>query len=1355
MSHKVPPKFIKGDDYEKWKKKLKIWQSLTDLKKGQQGPAIFMVLEEEAQEALLEIPEGDIAKENGVQTVLEKLDILYLKDKTQCAFEALEEFESFKRQSGIGIAEFCNQFDLLYNKTRNYGTVLSTDVLAYRLLKSASLTKEQEQLVKATIGELNYAAMQTQLKRIHVDVGTARSTDSKEELEVEHETLYARGGGRYRHRGSYQRGGRGGYRRPTDSSDAKEGARSRQKFPNQKGCFTCHSIFHWAKDCPDKYTTMQVEHKEPTDEVFHATLFQSDDDNPTLLGETFNHAVIDCGAAKTVCGMTWWECYVDTLDEKERREVNSYPGKSIFKFGDGKEVRSNKLVTFPAIIGKIKVKIVCDVVECEIPLLLSKDSLKKANAELNFFNDSITLLGQQVELTVTKSGHYAVRLRTNVEEIALTSISNLSDQQTAEKLHRQFAHPTATKLKKLVQDSGQKNTKNLLKEIDQVTDHCEVCKKFKKPKPRPTVGLPMATMFNECVAMDLKKFGECQLFHMIDHATRLSACAAIKDKKPQTIIKEMFRRWISIYGTPQKFLSDNGGEFSNEEVRVLCENLNINVKTTAAESPWSNGLCERHNMVIASMVTKVMADTGCGLEMAICWSVNAKNSLQNVHGFSPYQLVFGKNPALPNVNDSKPPALGVKEEELTIRIIRENLNALHGARQAYIASENSEKIKRALAHQVRTSGDIKYVTGDRVYYRRRIDKSWRGPATVLGTDGQQVLVKHGGVYVRVHPCRLCLENNSKDKEENVASNLEPRETRSPPDELTNSVVQEPETYSSGENHAESDEGEDPREETEDEVANMDVDTNEINHRNGNEGQKIATALRRLMPYNSVGAKEVLTTVEKEQEKQKILKAKDDELKKLVHYDVYDWVKDTGQDTISCKWITATKKDDTGEKVKARLVARGFEEELHEKKESPTCSREALRMVYMVAATMSWVLQTMDMTSAFLQGNKIDRDVYIKPPREAKREGMLWKLKRCLYGLVDAPRSWYTRVTEEMIRLGGVVSIYDKCLFMWHENNKLIGVLITHVDDFQYCGSEEWKMTVVEELKNTFDVSREEKQDFKFIGVEIQQKPTGVYVNQNDYCAELIEIEIGTQRKLQTSKSLNEKEKKDLKMAAGKLLWAVSQTRPDMAFQGCQISNAGNNATVKTLIDTNKAIRKMRTEQMEIRYPPLGQPKDIEVIVYADGSHGALPSGNSQGAAIVFLQGAEKSAPITWRSKKIERVTKSPLATEVSAVADGSDLGHLVASMTKEVFHLKQMPRIQMRTDSKSLRDHMETTRVIKDPRLRVDTARLRQMNERQEVEIVWVPGAEMLADCMTKKAAATDKLRKALTTGVLPEVLQN
>ena len=86
------------------------------------------------------------------------------------------------------------------------------------------------------------------------------------------------------------------------------------------------------------------------------------------------------------------------------------------------------------------------------------------------------------------------------------------------------------------------------------------------------------------------------------------------------------------------------------------------------------------------------------------------------------------------------------------------MNALHKARQAFVASESSEKIKRALRHNVRTSGDIKYFTGDKVYYMRRSKNKWHGPAVVLGQDGQQVLVKHGGVYIRVHPCRLKLED---------------------------------------------------------------------------------------------------------------------------------------------------------------------------------------------------------------------------------------------------------------------------------------------------------------------------------------------------------------------------------------------------------------------------------------------------------------------------------------------------------------------------------------------------------------------------------------------------------------------
>ena len=66
-----------------------------------------------------------------------------------------------------------------------------------------------------------------------------------------------------------------------------------------------------------------------------------------------------------------------------------------------------------------------------------------------------------------------------------------------------------------------------------------------------------------------------------------------------------------------------------------------------------------------------------------------------------------------------------------------NLEALHKVREAFIASENSEKLGRALSHNVRTSGDIKYLTGDSVYFKRLNSNQWHSPAKVLGQDGQQ------------------------------------------------------------------------------------------------------------------------------------------------------------------------------------------------------------------------------------------------------------------------------------------------------------------------------------------------------------------------------------------------------------------------------------------------------------------------------------------------------------------------------------------------------------------------------------------------------------------------------------------
>ena len=98
-----------------------------------------------------------------------------------------------------------------------------------------------------------------------------------------------------------------------------------------------------------------------------------------------------------------------------------------------------------------------------------------------------------------------------------------------------------------------------------------------------------------------------------------------------------------------------------------------------------------------------------------------KNSLANVHGFSPYQIALGYVPKLSNVLINKPPSM---EEILTSHIVRDNLKAISAARKAFIEAENSERIKRALRHNIRPSCHNKFFTGDQVFYKRNVSKRW-------------------------------------------------------------------------------------------------------------------------------------------------------------------------------------------------------------------------------------------------------------------------------------------------------------------------------------------------------------------------------------------------------------------------------------------------------------------------------------------------------------------------------------------------------------------------------------------------------------------------------------------------------
>ena len=62
------------------------------------------------------------------------------------------------------------------------------------------------------------------------------------------------------------------------------------------------------------------------------------------------------------------------------------------------------------------------------------------------------------------------------------------------------------------------------------------------------------------------------------------------------------KKWISYFGVPGAILNDNGGEFTADEVKEAKALLNIVDITTAAESPWQNGLCEKNHALIDNIL---------------------------------------------------------------------------------------------------------------------------------------------------------------------------------------------------------------------------------------------------------------------------------------------------------------------------------------------------------------------------------------------------------------------------------------------------------------------------------------------------------------------------------------------------------------------------------------------------------------------------------------------------------------------------------------------------------------------------------------------------------------------------------
>ncbi len=1430
--YKSPPLFTESKPYSRYIDEIKMWIAITELPDTKQAVAIALSLPENEgtirEKVFSELGADKLNHKDGVKTLIAFLDTLYKKDEMSEAYEIYTDFDRFRRSNDM--EEYVTEFERLYNRTKKHNMNLPESVLAFRLLEGACLDHKDRQIVLTGVDYSNagtlFKQMAQSLKKFFGKQSMPfKSMPAENEMNIKVEPVYVAQeqeafytNGRYGWRGGRRRpGGQGrysgyrGYNNRGRNQGGQNKERRSRRTPNPLGtdgmpmkCVICESIFHFARNCPDSYENIEKQQDSNTNNDVEAALFTGNklEEMQVLVSETINSAVLDSGCSSTVTGETWMKCYLDTLSEDKLKQVIHCESDTMFKFGGGRRLKSKEKVTFPCEIAGVKCNITTDVVESDIPLLLGKPSMKAAKVKLDLENDSASIFGHQVELQCTSSGHYSVPLDSPIIPVDNTmhTLFTMEDKTTEEKekvilkLHKQFAHPTSHRLIALLRDAGVTD-KGSIDTVNEITISCEICKKYKKTPARPVVCLPLATKFNEVVAMDLKEWkkGSIYFLHLIDMATRFSLACVIKQKTPSTIINKIMTLWIGNgMGAPKKFLADNGGEFANDEFRDMAENLNIEVWNSAGLSPWQNGLCERNHAVVDDCVRKILGDNPkLDLEVALVWALNAKNSMQMVHGWSPYQLVFGSNPNLPSVLIDNPPALtGSTISEM----FASHLSALHASRKAFIQSESSERIRRALRHQIRPSGVV-YQSGDAVYYRR--DNKWKGPGKVLGQDGKVVFVRHGSIYVRVHPCRLI---KAGEEFQSIQENISAEKTQIPEPERIDEDAQ-----------------------SDNENLEASGSTQEIKPRENSVNQKTSTTIRNInvlpkvkdrVKYKLDGSEEwttatvqsrggkatgkhkgwfnVLNDEERvsksvnfetevaeweninyeddsedeevnvvfipntQHEKPGVQAAKESELENWRNFDVYEEVTDVGQSFITTRWVLTEKYKCNTVQVKARLVARGFEETDKMQSDSPTASKESLRIFLALTSTLEWKCRTIDIKAAFLQGDRINREVYLKPPKDIDCEGKLWKLKKCVYGLNDASRSWYFSVKEKLENSKCKQSEIDPAIFYWVKDGRLAGLFAMHVDDFIWSGTPEFERNVIDNIRSAFKTGKQAQGVFKYIGLKVTHDDESIKMDQHSYIETMQDIPLTCSRSSQKLEPLNKEEASQLRSAVGQLNWVANQTRPDICYDTLELSMSLKNPEVDDLLKANKVLKKLKSDEGHLRFPRFSNSTDLRLALFCDASYANLRDNvSSAGGFCVFLTGANQACcPLAWKATKIRRVVKSTLAAETLAMVDGLDMACYLGHLLSEILHQKPKENcipIDCFTDNKSLYDNIHSTKVVSEKRLRIDIASIKQMLEKREIsQIVWVESCHQVADCLTKRGASCSGLMNILRSATLP-----
>ncbi|KAM1706709.1 hypothetical protein ACFX2K_028825 [Malus domestica] len=243
----------------------------------------------------------------------------------------------------------------------------------------------------------------------------------------------------------------------------------------------------------------------------------------------------------------------------------------------------------------------------------------------------------------------------------------------------------------------------------------------------------------------------------------------------------------------------------------------------------------------------------------------------------------------------------------------------------------------------------------------------------------------------------------------------------------------------------------------------------------------------------------------------------------------------------------------------------------------------MRNLVALASQKRWKLFQLDVKTAFLNG-VLNKEVYVDQPSSfviQGKEDKVYRLRKALYGLKEAPRAWYEEINSYFAKAGFHRSPSEATLYIKTSHSGIL-IMSLYVDDIIYTGSSKEMMA---EFKSEM-MRQYEMTDLgllhHFLGLGVLQTDNYIFLHQKKYAKTLLEkFGLRDCKPVATPLAMNENLSKvngsDLadetlyRQMVGSLLY-LTATRPDIMFAASLLARFMHNPTKKHMGTTKRVLR---------------------------------------------------------------------------------------------------------------------------------------------------------------------------------------